>query len=115
MPCLCVLFPDVSLCRSPPCCCCVLSLLLLLLLLLLYLTQIEISDELAAEMEALAAGTAVDPRDIDAIVKDLLADDDDLEEAEVPLYARRNPVVAAAAVTGATISRSSSTSSNTSS
>jgi len=63
--------------------------------------QIEISDSLAADLEAIAAGTAPDPRDIDAIVRDLLADDDDLEEAELPLYARRNPVVAAAAVSGA--------------
>lgn len=63
--------------------------------------QIEISDSLAAELEALAAGTAVDPRDIDAIVRDLLTSDEDLEEAEVPIFARRNPVVAAAAVSGA--------------
>jgi len=63
--------------------------------------QIEISDSLAAELEALAAGTAPDVREINAIVRDLMTDDDDLEEAELPLFARRNPVVAAAAVSGA--------------
>lgn len=63
--------------------------------------QIEISDSLAAELEALAAGTAVDRRDIDAIVRDILTPDEDFEEAELPVFARRNPVVAAAAVSGA--------------
>lgn len=70
--------------------------------------QLEISESLAAEMEAVALGTAVDPRDVDAIVKDLLASDEDLEEAELPIFARRNPVVAAAAVSGAQQMRSSS-------
>jgi hypothetical protein len=71
------------------------------------LLQIEISAELAAELESYALGTAVDTRDVDAIVRDLMAADDDLEEAEVPIRARRNPVVAAAAVSGAQQMRSS--------
>jgi hypothetical protein len=69
--------------------------------------QIEISAELAAELESYALGTAVDSRDVDAIVRDLMAADDDLEEAELPIRARRNPVVAAAAVSGAQQMRSS--------
>lgn len=69
--------------------------------------QIEISAGLAAELESYALGTAVDPRDVDAIVRDLLAADEDLEEAELPIRARRNPVVAAAAVSGAQQMRSS--------
>lgn len=72
------------------------------------LLQIEISESLAAEMEAIALGTAIDPRDVDSIVRDLLASDDDLEEAELPIFARRNPVVAAAAVSGAQHMRRSS-------
>lgn len=72
------------------------------------LLQIEISESLAAEMEAIALGTAIDPRDVDSIVRDLLASDDDLEEAELPIFARRNPVVAAAAVSGAQRMRRSS-------
>lgn len=69
--------------------------------LLLLLLQIQISESLQLELESLALGTAVDKRDINAIVNDLLASDEDLEEAELPLFARRNPVVAAAAVSGA--------------
>jgi hypothetical protein len=63
--------------------------------------QIEISPELAAELQSIAAGTAVDPRMVNSIVADLMSADEDLEEDEVPLRARRNPVVAAAAVSGA--------------
>lgn len=65
------------------------------------LLQIQISESLQLELESLALGTTADKHDIDAIVNDLLASDDDLEEAELPLLARRNPVVAAAAVSGA--------------
>lgn len=49
-------------------------------------------------MEAIAVG-GYDQRAIDAIVRDLMSDDD-FEEAELPRLARRNPVVAAAAVSG---------------
>jgi hypothetical protein len=62
--------------------------------------QKELSPQLQARLQAIAAGTAVDPRAVSAIVKDLMTADEDLEEAEVPLRARRNPVVAAAAVSG---------------
>lgn len=66
-----------------------------------YCSQLEISPQLEAQLASIAAGTAVDPRAVNAIVRDLMTSDEDLEEAELPLRARRNPVVAAAAVSGA--------------
>lgn len=80
------------------CCCCLVASSCL---------QIELSAELAAELDSYILGTAVDSRDINAIVADLMAADEDLEEAELPIRARRNPVVAAAAVSGAQQMRSS--------
>jgi hypothetical protein len=69
--------------------------------LLLYFSQgeAELDAELAAELEAVASGL-YDSRAVDSIVKDLMAGDDEADEAEVPRLARRNPVVAAAAVSG---------------
>eukprot|EP00882_Tetradesmus_deserticola_P001197 GHRQ01001295.1.p1 GENE.GHRQ01001295.1~~GHRQ01001295.1.p1 ORF type:complete len:570 (+),score=303.00 GHRQ01001295.1:139-1848(+) len=61
--------------------------------------EAEMDAELAAELEAVASGL-YDSRAVDSIVKDLMAGDDDADEAEVPRLARRNPVVAAAAVSG---------------
>ncbi|WIA30186.1 hypothetical protein OEZ86_000278 [Tetradesmus obliquus] len=59
--------------------------------------EAEMDAELAAELEAVASGL-YDARAVDSIVKDLMAGDEEADEAEVPRLARRNPVVAAAAV-----------------
>jgi hypothetical protein len=63
--------------------------------------EAELDAELAAELEAVASGL-YDSRAVDSIVKDLMSGDDEADEAEVPRLARRNPVVAAAAVSGRT-------------
>jgi hypothetical protein len=60
----------------------------------------ELDAALAAELAAVSSGL-YDARQVSAIVKELMADDDEDDEAELPALARRNPVVAAAAVSGA--------------
>jgi hypothetical protein len=61
---------------------------------------VEIDAELLEELEYTIAGRGPTSHQINSIVADLM-DEDDTEEAEVPILARRNPVVAAAAVSGA--------------
>lgn len=60
--------------------------------------QAEVDAATWEEVTAIAEGH-YDPRAVDAIVRDLMAEDD-ADEAELPRLARRNPVVAAAAVSG---------------
>lgn len=60
--------------------------------------QAEVDAQTWEEITAIANGT-YDPRAVDAIVRDLMAEDE-ADEAELPRLARRNPVVAAAAVSG---------------
>eukprot|EP00878_Enallax_costatus_P004608 GHUV01004852.1.p1 GENE.GHUV01004852.1~~GHUV01004852.1.p1 ORF type:complete len:557 (+),score=249.71 GHUV01004852.1:74-1744(+) len=61
--------------------------------------EAEVDEQTYEQLEGIAVG-GYDPRAVDAIVRDLMADDDDFDEAELPRLARRNPVVAAAAVSG---------------
>eukprot|EP00879_Flechtneria_rotunda_P012753 GHRR01013317.1.p1 GENE.GHRR01013317.1~~GHRR01013317.1.p1 ORF type:complete len:992 (+),score=471.36 GHRR01013317.1:234-3209(+) len=58
--------------------------------------EAEDNEDLDEELASIIEGRHVSNHQIDAIVADVMADDDD--EAEVPRFARRNPVVAAAAV-----------------